>query len=872
MLRMKTAETSWRVFRFDRTASYDTNPQRWSQRVDASIDAATRGNPASLMLMKSDGRTVGTMTISSAAASAGAHVNMAKAYGSVAKEITGDEHSHLVSRLSTSHIVRIQQIRSDVSLSSVQAGHDPVELARIMSSVVQEGCWVRVDFRAATAREASKWHTWLNFSKTGHRGASVSHNSTRKGAVVATFTAGGPDRSMAESMLAALASAMPGFDTSHRIEKLPSRLSSAVRCVLWTIASALLITQATKLVSLAVDGWAAAGMDPWPERYSELAAMVLIAVGFVALVVNAIRLLLLTPVLSRTEADRVESAVLSGRPMNPPRRHGRVRPPRDAYTKVNRSTDSDGNVRISEQQVPADGGDYPLHRRCFMVSGDVFAALSSPHGSEGSSNAAVAESTTPYALVEAVGQRLGTNGSDVVRLNPADRSMGVIVYGRPGSGKSLFIRGLYGDDCAERANPCGRPGHTGERNTLIAFESKGDGAAEYLKWAQAAGDKAILVDATDTSTPAIDVFAIPGDVFDKSNFAVAMLVYVYGEDSVGPRSRETLDMVLPAAFMLDEQMIRSRLIPVDEQADTTAVDAMGASRSRSRTRANAANTDPTDPETEKILLGPRSAMEYAHILLGGEDVTAAKVLMDVVKAHAQAHPEDNVAVDAWRRLAPLASLTPSAFKTNTEAPRNKVKDMAVTLRDWFTPTRSSGSWDSLLNNHLNVVVNLGSPAGDSDVQMDDYISGKLGSMLVYGLWAAIRRNCSSWQSQRRWVTPYSDELSLLAGHSGEVLCQMKDQGRSYGLRPTWATQQPMQLPTRLRENLMTYETLVSFPQNDNATSRALGEQMDMDQAALKFMPPYHAAVSTTSDGNRQRTVVVQVPNSEADREGFLADR
>ena len=103
--------------------------------------------------------------------------------------------------------------------------------------------------------------------------------------------------------------------------------------------------------------------------------------------------------------------------------------------------------------------------------------LVAPHAGAASGAASTQPRVAPPALLDpGIGPLLGDAGEPAapVHLSAADQHLGLLAVGRPGTGKSVLIRLAYAWNCLERVHPSGRPGHPGARNTLIAFESKGE--------------------------------------------------------------------------------------------------------------------------------------------------------------------------------------------------------------------------------------------------------------------------------------------------------------------------------------------------------------------------------------------------------------
>lgn len=819
------------TYSFSRSGQAPSNPQQWPVRAEAAVSAAVAHGTGRIMLARSGARTTGTMTVPAGAAPAQPWMALAQGYGSKAAPMEEDrleDHRHMVA--STPHVAILQMVPSLPS-SSVQAGADPVELARMMSYSVPDGGWVCATFRKRTAREYAKWGAWLSFRRAG--GFSGTHHSLRSGAVAVSFMAGGQSPGDAASALTTLASSMPGFDLEARAR--PLRRFHRFIAGLPIGAAAL---AAGFFAPSLVDQYITDPQLIQPlTQLLELLVPVLFIAGACALLAGVLALTQLLP----GEARRFARASARGIPYTPPRKTGRIRSPREAKTVTSMHQNADGTTSQRVKQIAAHPGDYPFDDTVFLAHPDVFAMIASPHGSESSGEASATERSTPPALIEAQGPFIGTNQNDRVHLESADANLGVAILGRPGSGKSLLVQALYGWAVLERVNPSGRPKHPGRRNGLIAIEAKGDGAWQYQKWAKTLGDKVRLMDAADPRTYALDIFDVPGTLTERAAFATAAMVYVYGEDSIGPRSREALDSVFPAAFALSRTVVEPRV-----SGDTDVVE---------------------------TLVQDHSFARYAHILLGGQGDEAFNELAAVVKAWSQdtsgGAPNPD-AVAAWRALQFIAEKTPSNRASYCEAPRNKIKDLAVQLDVWFSPTRKKVSWSDVVDFHRSVIINTGSsPTGR---QIDDVHSKVLSSLLMYSLWAHIRRTCSGWAAQGRYTSLFTDELSLLAGESGEIITQFKDQGRSYGFRAVLATQRPEQLQAQVRNNVLAYDTLISFAQNDPNTSEEVARNVGSEFTAedIKHIDPYHAVVRTTVHGKTQSGVIVSVPHFAADITGFPA--
>lgn len=462
----------------------------------------------------------------------------------------------------------------------------------------------------------------------------------------------------------------------------------------------------------------------------------------------------------------------------------RVWPARAPRSKV-----SESGERV---QVP---GEYPMAPTSFLVGANVVAGLVAPSGSTLSGSVATASRDTPAPLRTRIGPLIGHGGDGaLVHLSAADQVFGTAIFGKPGSGKSVLVRALWAFSTMERVRPSGLPGFPGRSNSMIVFENKGaQGAAAYVRWGQALGEVPVLVEVADPQSVAIDLFAVPGGVRERAEFFVNGLQYAFDDGSIRDQSFTTLVQVFTAALAVDDAIVA--IVPG--------------------------------------LRSGASPVYYAHVLLAGLGDEAAVGLAGAIISEAKRFesvgrcPADLTA--AREALAPLyEGNTPSGRRSIVQAPQNKVAQL-LAARSWWEPGRRKVSWAQVLTEHQSVVVNTGSPTTSVDGSMvvEDKLSGLMSSLMMFALRAAIQRHCDGWLDAGRSVSIFADELALLSGSSPEVVTWMRNQGRSFGVRPVFATQYPDQLDQDVRRALMSFSTLVAFGQ-DNAR---VAEDIAVDASA-----------------------------------------
>lgn len=486
-----------------------------------------------------------------------------------------------------------------------------------------------------------------------------------------------------------------------------------------------------------------------------------------------------------------------------------------------------------DKTITADEGDYPLARDCFLVGPQVAFGVVAPHAGAVSGDASTATRSAPPALLRQIGPMVGNSetGEHVFLSSEAQR-LGVAIAGSAGSGKSQITRSLFAWACLERTrNGPDIPGAPGRHNALVAFESKGEGTEKYRQWSEALGDRTLVIDVADINSYGIDVFAVPGTNTERALFFANALRYAYSDSDIGHRSFKSLSSVFTAALAITPEI--------------------------------AATVSGLDPNGSPVV--------FAHCLLGGFGDQMGVDLHASLSAES-ARTGDPVLAEGVAALSSLyAGATPAQRRNLIESSENKTFQLSQ-LEAWWTPRRSRVTWDRILSGHRSVIINTGTSA--SGAVIDENLSQVIGSLLLFSLRNAIQRNCADWYDTGQSVTIFSDELSLLAANSPEVLTWLRDQGRSYGVRPILATQRPEQLIEKVRSAFLDFETLVSFRINNEMAAaemaRAIGSSEGWTAADIQHLPAFTAAVKTSVAGQPVSAFTVPVANFESDLYAFPA--
>lgn len=813
------------AFRMARAGGIDTNPTTFVQRAGMFASSVANTGAATMLTRREASGLNGYLILPGNAVSHKAEINLAHTVGAHAEPVG------LPAELGDTEEIGMLEFKPSPALRETQNGIDPTELPRLLANAMSEGTWVAVTMRRPGNRERQFYTPWL-----AHRlGTAVpTHHSISQTALVVSITAGASTKAEVRALLAQVTAGLPGFDldTTVRFARPRSAVfyAGATGAAL-SLAAAIGLPVLAPSVPAGIEGIS-------PELIAALSGTL---PGFLFAAAAVFGLAFLAGLSGRLPSpeSKLRDHLDAGTFPAPLQRHSRPQPPRKERM-VRQTRVVNGDKQSFEKLIHASDGDYPLNRRSFLVGPSVIVGMVSPHAGAVSGVATTKARATPPAMLQPIGPMLGTNDDGSAHLSADDLRMGTAVVGKPGSGKSLLIRSLFGWNCLERMHPSGRPGYPGKNNTLIAFESKGDGVAKYVQWAHTLGDSILVIDAADPATPAIDLFAVPGDNAAKANFFANAMKYTFGDGAIGDRSLPTIVAVLTAAQAIDAEVL-----------------------------------DSMDDRDELILPHGKSPIYYAFQLLAGHSDKNAVSLAHGLRNYAVKLRERGTPNTAYELgYSAISSLfedkTESARRTFLEAPRNKFEQLLV-LENWWTPGRRKVTWEQVLEGHRSIVINTGSSL--TGVILDESQKQQLSSMLMFSLQNALMRHCSGWLEMGRSVSIFADELSLLAGTSPEIVGWIRDQGRSYGIRAILATQRPEQLAPALRNNFLTYSTLISFAQTDVNTASEVAANVGANEWStedIQHIEPYHVVVRSEVAQRRQPAFIVRLPNFEADMASYAA--
>lgn len=808
------------VFTLVRTPDRDVNPTTLAQRANAFATAAKECESAVLISHRNDEGMHSFVVLAGGSDSVEtAAVSIAQAIGARA------ERSELPESLAEAGSISRATFRRGSSVSrETMLGTDPTEFSRRMETALHPGDWVAISLREISNREDRRHEAWTDF-RLGSGAAS--HPSRYPDATLFSIYAGSDSSKSAGRLVDMTRSAMHGFDLRVR----PERVSLLGGVVGW-FASALGAAAAGFAWRHLVDSGTLPSLVA-DSPAGPLVGTALLGLGVLAFLVGVLRVSGIFPTLWH----RVRRGLPDGRVPAPPRRHGRPRPPRAA----------DKDTRTGKK-TKAHPGDYPLHRAAFLTAPVVFVGLVAPYAETTASSSASRSRAVPPMVSQRRGPLIGVNNDAAAHIAMSDAHLGVAIVGDAGSGKSGLTRTLFGYACADWAQPTRLPGSTGSRNTLIAFETKGDGVAAYQAWARVTHAPVLVIDLADPNSFAIDLFASTGNVLQRGEAFANDMRYAYGEGAIQDRALPVLSSIFAAAIAIAENpglTTTMKLTHVREGA---------------------------------------SALYYANVLIGNlGDALSTALAEEVIsqgtgKGSRPASPSVRMAAEAI--TAYFQDTTPAQRSNHFDSSRNKVKQLASLSSWWERPAKKRLTWSQVLGTdkegrHRAVIINTGDTPGE--VVAEEKLLQNVSSIIFHSLQRAIRVHCGDWFETGRSVTVLSDELSMVAGSSPEVVSWMKDKARSYGVRPIFATQYAEQLPREVQKTFLSFGTLFAFRQTNREVAATVAGQLsavvgEVTEDEIVHLSKFTAMVRTHIDEDRQSPFTISIPHFESDRAAALSQQ
>lgn len=789
-----------RVFRFTKAGNVHASPADIENAAASAVAGVSPG--ATFVTLRTESSLEHLLVTDDLTSQESVAFGVARAIAATMSELD------VVPEMTDAHVAVLSAVRGAEPLQDTQAGTDFTALSKIIGDLLMPGEWFAVSVRKPRPRsEVPRNRVWLDFH--GMR----THHSRKNGAVVARFFAGSVhDANRARDLVSRIATAIPGFGLATKPQVVSTR-GPMSRLIGVAALVAVAATFLPRFVST-IPSWSTA------------AGYGVAAVFIVAAVLVGVRVL---PSLS----SRVRTDLLYGRVPAPASRLLAPRPPKKAAVErrvVGR--DENGSI-VQERETKEFSGDYPLHEQSFLLGPHLPLAIVAPHAGSASGQSSTARRTAPPELLAEVGPTLGESGG-TAHLSVADAYAGIGVVGQAGSGKTAYLEHLWGAACRQRVSPTGIPG-TPSRHALIAFDTKGDGmaAVEYEKWSRHVGDKALVVQFSDPDSQyGIELFPDRGEgVQVWARGVVDAMRYIWGEDSIGAQSFDTLSRVMAAA---------AKVTPT-----------IAARVQRTHLRENA------------------SPFYYANVLLTNEgDDTGVELFAALAEAAAQ--PEADAELEpVVTALGPLygAGRTVAQRTQLASAPRTKVAALMAAEHWWSRPKRMP--WKVVLENDIAVIVNTGADARGR--LPDEKLRTDISGLMLYTLHEEIKRTCRGWYEQGRAVSIFSDEVKHIAQSSAEVIAWMRNDARANGVRPVFATQTPDTLVDAVRRTMLGFGTLVLYAQNEPRTVAEIVSDLklaggDWETSDVVNLARFEAIVRATANGKRLEPFTVRVPDFRSQRD------
>lgn len=737
------------IWRFDRVGSLDPNPttislraQSWSQHVQSgTVLLVTKVNGVVRdYMIAPESHTISNKM----------EEKLAQTVASRAVKMDDSvDIAHILDTPSVSYATFTKDSR--LSRDPI-VGTDVAEISRLIAQSIYDDEWVAISLRQPSSAENKRFRPWLN-AQLGT--SNPSHPSLNAGAIIATLWAGAQTSNESRDRVLSLAGALRGFDYPITPK------TSSVRSAMWKWGA--LVGLGALVATL---GIVSADL---PEQFQQLRTPVTLG-GFGTAVLGILGMLGIYFGLLPSEDRSIRRMIQSGTLPAPPARRFRPRKP------VKEHLD-----RKSGKLIEETFGDYPMEERSFRHAAEVFVGMIAPHSGAQSGSSGVSERRAIAELRRMdAGFKLGMNSGERVCLSALDMRQSVCAFGRRGSGKSFFVHGIYSWMSLDKLYPTNNVGYPGKQNTMIAFETKSwSGAGEYTdrtKFVGVPNNMAPLrLDLADPEGYAIDVFSLPGmSARERAVFLTSAMIYVFGEVSIGHRSKETLEDLFLASLMMTPA-IASQVSGIETDC---------------------------------------SPFYYTSILLGSRGDALAIELATAIRSEAARSDADPELVRASEGLDKyFVGVTPANRAARMDAPRSKLPTLLDMEQFWSRPKKFT--WEKLFTVNASVVINTANAPADLGMRyISEEASSVVAQFLLFSLKQSIERNCDGNEKRGKWVSIFADELAMLASSSGEIIQWLQDKGRSYGVICVFATQRIEQLDPKVRDAVIGFGSIVVMNQLD----------------------------------------------------------
>ena len=405
--------------------------------------------------------------------------------------------------------------------------------------------------------------------------------------------------------------------------------------------------------------------------------------------------------------------------------------------------------------------------------------------------------SAPPAVRDAVGIPLGSDPSGAaVKLPEVDRKAGVLMVGEAGSGKTEAVEGVFASDLIARGRGFGAtPAKLRDGQTGMFFMNAKDpsttqavlGICTQLGFrpTETMGGgfwSAVVINPHVSAGPRLELFD-RSDPAGSARRMVDAMVYAFDEGDIRAASADMLRAAFEVALSVTPGIAaRAGLDPRRLNVLDLAMAMLGGG-------ADPAVRQVLEAELERVWREETGVVERGSGGESGGGGTATGLLGEhgvdgdaerKMTAARGASPQ----AKAWAEWSRYVGLPARTFEERAGAPRNKLGEL-IGVDLWSQdPARAEVTLDDLIDQHRVVVMDFATGA------QSERIAQRVASMVLYLMWVSIRRMCDGWLNAGRTTTVYADELRMVSGSGsdGDALMNMRDLGRSFGLRLVFGTQ------------------------------------------------------------------------------------
>ena len=456
---------------------------------------------------------------------------------------------------------------------------------------------------------------------------------------------------------------------------------------------------------------------------------------------------------------------------------------------------------------------------------------------------------------------MSVKSNDPVYRTVKDINFGIALGGDAGSGKTNALMVDYLGMCRLSRKNSGLAG----KMTInpIWFESKSDDLEELVDMVRQYDPRVVKIhDPKGKGRLALEGPRLGDDgvdipmITENVNLLVDAMEAIWGGGSFGHRSRQIASSALTIAMLLNKEEIEEIF------------------------EGRIAN--PSRPNVIKVMnliVGGDPSIKISDVITDrAKDYGATlrdpsrKRLKEIVSKMTKEEAKLEIKRRQTLQVAMDSMVNMYAVRDAISPLQNKLPQLIASegMFDTITPDgelRQEYSVDAFLTYGGPVILDM-TPSGSS---LTRKMSQMFLMMIHYVIWQRIQKIAGGWAKQGKFINLYADEVTNFTGDkdsdSGEgcknIIAEVRDQGRSYGVSHNIGFQNFTQMPDRVRAAVLSFQSIIFLQFTNNQDIKVimdnLGDHTRYSSGNFPMFPQGIGVAKMTLGSTRRTEFTIKTP-------------